>query len=174
MNIQYSENEFISKTRKYATELGLDFKIKKHPDEFAGISTTDASAAIAIPEDRIIKSLYFKIKDKNIKLGVILRGSDKVDKQKLRKEWAKIFPDSVSIRNISLANPQDIEEDLGGLSIGGITPIIFSHQGIEAFIDKNLLDSVSVCGSAGTPYYSFEFNPKELMEKTHYHLVNVV
>ncbi|MFY9383801.1 YbaK/EbsC family protein [Acetomicrobium sp.] len=114
----------------------------------------DASKAIGVPEEQILKSLIFLVDDEPVL--VLMSGPNKVDIKKVRKH--------LGARKVKMAGAEYIEENFG-YKIGGVPPIGYDVK-IKTLIDEDVQKYEILWAAAGNDHAFFPVSPDELVRIT--------
>jgi prolyl-tRNA editing enzyme YbaK/EbsC (Cys-tRNA(Pro) deacylase) len=150
------KSSYVEITRSLAVKFNFECDIFHH--ELSGKTTEQAERATGLGKNNIIKCLLLKSGNGSY-IGVIIRGSDRVDFNKLELVSKK--------KNLNMARDSDIRKVLG-FEIGGVPALIFIEKGIPTFISEKVLASDYVVGSGGTEFHGMGFKPIQLITKLHY------
>ncbi|GEM_PF-964209 len=111
-------------------ESGINFEIIEHKSV---LRCTDVTRELGVPLERIIKTLILKSGDRFI--GLVTLGSSRVDLELLSKFTGM---------RLSLC-PKELVENVTGLELGGITPILLE---MDLILDERIAsDEVFLCGT---------------------------
>jgi len=114
----------------------------------------DASKAIGVPEEQILKSLIFLVDDEPVL--VLMSGSNKVDIKKVKK--------ALGARKVKMAGPEYIEENFG-YKVGGVPPVGYDTK-MRALIDEDVRKYEILWAAAGNDHAFFPVSPDELVALT--------
>lgn len=138
--------------RKLAAKLNFPCEMISHTK--TGKTSEQAAAALGVTQDFVIKALF--LKSKTYSLAAIVRGTEKLDFQKLEA--------LSGLEDLRMASPEEVKEELG-FEIGGVPPIVFHVKHIRTFVDRKVFAMSYVIGSGGTQYIGMKFDPA-LLEET--------
>ncbi len=144
----------VKKTVEVLQQAGVDFEILPHIS-MNGTRSTDASQALEVDIDRIIKVLIGKTRKKTFFCAILL-GHQHFNKDKLKQ--------ILNAKVDRLAQKKEIEE-LTGFSPGGVPPIGLPE--IPCVIDSAVMEKDFVVGSAGSPYYGLKVSPQVIVNMSH-------
>lgn len=109
----------------------------------------EASNALGIDEDQVIKSLIFKT-DKDPVL-VIIAGKYQVSKNKVKEE--------LNIQSCELASP-DLVKDITGYPVGSVPPIGLD---LPKLVDNGVVQKEYVYGGGGSEHHLLKIPPSEVL-----------
>ncbi|MFX0205823.1 MAG: aminoacyl-tRNA deacylase [Candidatus Hodarchaeota archaeon] len=132
----------------------VDFDILPHIT-MNGTKSTDASQALEVNIDQILKVLIGKTRKKTFFCAILL-GNQQFRKDKLKK--------ILNTRVDRLAQKKEIEE-LIGFSPGSVPPVGLPE--IPCIIDSEVMKKDFIIGSAGSPYYGLKLTPQILVDMNH-------
>lgn len=150
-----SKPKSVIKTENIASELKLNCEFFYHKE--TGKTTSDAEKACNLKTNQIIKCLLLKSKEEY--LGVILRGSDRLDLKEIERQF--------NYKKLRMATSDEVYKMLG-YNIGGVPITSFYEKNILAKVDNTLLEEELVVGAGGDEHYGMKFNPKEVITKLNY------
>ncbi len=140
---------------KFAFEQGITGSVISHPKQ-DGTTTQAAAAALRVPRANVLKTLIWKQGDDLI--AVICSGAKHLDETRLRA-----VTDSETVR---LARPDEVINATG--HVPGAVPTIGVFKmkdSIKAvYLSEEVLDLDYACGSAGSVFLGFRFDPRRLVE----------
>ncbi len=139
----------VEKTMILMRELGIEGEIIRH--EVSGKSSVQASEALGIPLNRILKSLVFTEKGKYV--FVVTTGDRRVDLKKLRLVSGLKRPRMASQGEVS---------SILGYEFGGVPPFAF-HGVMPCYMEEGMLSLDWVIGSAGSEYAGVKLKPTDLV-----------
>lgn len=128
----------IEKVREYFKKLGIEDRIREFDVSSATVEL--AAAAIGCEQERIAKSLSFKIEDKAVL--IVASGGAKVDNAKFKAQFHT---------KAKMLTPEETES-LVGHSVGGVCPFGI-NEGVIVYLDISLkrFDRVfPACGSSNS------------------------
>ncbi len=140
----------VKKAMLLMKELGIEGEVIEH--QSSGKSSIEASEALGVPLNRILKSLVFTEKGRYI--FVITTGDRRVSMKKLRSFSGMKRP--------RLATPEEVSSILG-YEPGGVPPFAF-HGIMPCYIEKAILVLDWVIGSAGSEYAGIKLEPHDLVK----------
>lgn len=122
-----------------------------------GISATvkEAAEALGTKEERIAKTLSFKLKDKYI--VVVTSGNVKIDNAKYRHTFGE---------KAHMVSSDEVEEKIGH-PIGGVCPFAL-NEGVEVYLDESLKQFETVFPACGATNNAIEISIEELEKVTNY------
>ena len=122
-----------------------------------GISATvkEAAEALGTKEERIAKTLSFKLKDKYI--VVVTSGDAKIDNAKYRHTFGE---------KAHMVSSDEVEEKIGH-PIGGVCPFAL-NEGVEVYLDESLKQFETVFPACGATNNAIEISIEELEKVTNY------
>lgn len=150
----------VEKTIAAVIQFDFTCRIYGHKDNQSGKSSDDASAALGLSKEQVIKCLYVTVGN-TLSYGVILSGNSMLDFKLL----AAVLGTSKS--KLHLSKPDKAELDTG-YQYGGIPVTAFKDKGISAFVDQNVLKQNKVTASGGSEFHAMEFDPIQLIDKLGY------
>ncbi len=145
----------VIKTENMASELKLNCEFFYHKE--TGKTTADAEKACNLKANQIIKCLLLKSEEEY--LGVILRGSDRLDLKEIERKF--------NYKKLRMATSEEVYKKLG-YNIGGVPITSFYENNVVAKVDNNLLEEDLVVGAGGDEHYGMKFNPKQVIERLNY------
>jgi prolyl-tRNA editing enzyme YbaK/EbsC (Cys-tRNA(Pro) deacylase) len=133
--------------------LGISSEVRVMPASTR--SAADAAAAVGCDVAQIVKSLIFRSIDSDGPVLVLASGANRVDEGRL----ADIVGGPVERATAEFVRTRT------GYAIGGVPPI--GHvQGIDTYLDENLLAHPVLWAAAGSPRAVFSVAPDELVRVT--------
>lgn len=147
----------IKKYKKIIEKYLKDNNIKEYELKIVSNAHTAKQAANSVGCDvgKIVKSLVFKVKDKDIPVMFITSGKNRVDLKKV----SNYFNENI------ISVDADYVKQKTGYSIGGVSPF-FHKEDIKMFIDKDLLKYSDVWTAAGHPKTLLNIKLKDLIKIT--------
>ncbi len=137
----------IEKAKEYLKQFGLDSKIQEFDVSSATVEL--AAKALGTEEERIAKTLSFKLQDRAIL--IVCAGDTKIDNKKFKAEFqtkAKMIP------------KEDVEE-LIGHRVGGVCPFGI-NDGIDIYLDDSLKRFETVFPACGSSNSAIELSIDEI------------
>ncbi len=137
----------IEKAKEYLKQFGLDSKIKELDASSATVEL--AAKALGTEEERIAKTLSFKLQDKAIL--IVCAGDAKIDNKKFKAEFqtkAKMIP------------KEEVEE-LIGHGVGGVCPFGINN-GVDIYLDNSLKRFETVFPACGSSNSAIELSIDEI------------
>jgi prolyl-tRNA editing enzyme YbaK/EbsC (Cys-tRNA(Pro) deacylase) len=148
-------DELSATATRVADELrrrGICTAVVEMPDSTR--SAAEAAAAIGCDIAQIVKSLVFRLVERDAPVLVLASGGDRVDEDRLAS----------LVGPVEQAQAKFVRARTG-FAIGGVPPV--GHlEPIETFFDEHLLDHEVVWAAAGTPRSVFSIGPRELVAIT--------
>jgi len=130
--------------------LGISCELIRHSS--TGATTQDASVALHLEPENILKTLIF-IDEKNGKtVGIILRGDNKVNIAAVRT--------AIGCNKLRFARPSEVNE-VSGFEIGGVPPFAIikcDHR----LIDSSLFEKKRVIGAGGHAFCGIKIAATDL------------
>ncbi len=127
----------------------------------SGRTTEDASKALGLPPEYILKSLLL-VSRKGERLAVILTGEKRVNIKKLEK--------LTGLKKLRLARPDEVEA-FTGFKIGGVPPFAF-HGKCRVIVDRGVVEKEFIVGACGDEYHGVKLDPK-IFEKLGYEIADI-
>ena len=90
----------------------------------------------------------------NSYLAAVIRGDTRIAYKKIKQ--------ALKIKNLRLAEPEGVKQ-VTDSEIGYVSLI---NPGIATIIDSRLMEMDTIYGGCGTPFYTLEIHPKDLMTLT--------
>ncbi len=137
----------IEKARKHLEKYDLADKIQEFDVSSATVEL--AAKALGTEEERIAKSLSFKIKDEAI--IIVCAGDAKIDNKKYKAEF--------STKAKMLSREEVL--DLIGHEVGGVCPFGI-NDGVKVYLDESLKRFETVFPACGSPNSAIELTIEEL------------
>ena len=139
----------LNEVKEYLKKYNADDRVVVLNESSATVSM--ASHALHTTEERIAKTLSFKIDDKVIL--VVLAGDAKINNSKFKH----FFHEKAHML------PFDEVESLTGHPVGGVCPFAVK-PGVEVYLDESLKRFETVFPACGSPASAIEVTIKELEE----------
>lgn len=139
----------LNEVKEYLKKYNADDKVVVLNESSATVSM--AAHALHTTEERIAKTLSFKIDDKVIL--VVLAGDAKINNSKFKH----FFHEKAHML------PFDEVESLTGHPVGGVCPFAVK-PGVEVYLDESLKRFETVFPACGSPASAIEVTIKELEE----------
>lgn len=152
MNADQHYTEEVQRVWEKLKELGYEGEILVSDKTI--FTVEDASRAIGVPEEHILKSLIFLVDGEPVL--VLMSGSNKVDIRKVKK--------ALGGRKIKMAGPDYIEENFG-YKVGGVPPVGYNIK-MKALIDEDVRKYDTLWAAAGNDHAFFPISPEELVRLT--------
>jgi prolyl-tRNA editing enzyme YbaK/EbsC (Cys-tRNA(Pro) deacylase) len=147
---------------RFAEELrqrGVSSQVIEMPESTR--SAAEAAAAIGCDIAQIVKSLVFRVVERDEPVLVLASGADRVDEARLSELAGPIE-----------RAPANFVRARTGFAIGGVPPV--GHlEPLETYLDEHLLDHEVVWAAAGTPRAVFAIGPRELVQIASARVVSV-
>jgi prolyl-tRNA editing enzyme YbaK/EbsC (Cys-tRNA(Pro) deacylase) len=137
------------RVQKALADAGSPAQVTVLPD--SAHTAPEAAAALGIAVEQIAKSLVFMADGQPV--VVVLRGSDRVDTDRLRAHLG-----AAAVKRADA----DSVRDATGYPIGGVSPVGLG-SGVEVVVDEGLGRHDTVWAAAGTPHAVFESSFSELL-----------
>jgi Ala-tRNA(Pro) deacylase len=135
---------------KFLDEKKIEYKLLVHEPVF----TSEQAAKVRGSElKRGVKALVLKTKEKKLILGLVA-ADRKIDLDKLSF--------ILDIGDVKLANPQEVLQKTG-CEVGSVHPFGNLH-GLEAYIDKSVLENEIVEFNIGLHTHSIKMKRKDLVD----------
>ena len=133
--------------------LGFDLTVIENTESTR--TAQEAADRVGVTLGQIVKSLIFKGKTSSKPILVLTSGSNRVDEKRIK---------AYTREKIGRAEP-DFVREVTGYAIGGVPPI--AHlQGMETYLDEDLMQYDVIWAAAGTPNAIFELTPDDLKKMT--------
>lgn len=139
----------LNEVKEYLKKYNADDRVVVLNESSATVSM--AAHALHTTEERIAKTLSFKIDDKV--LLVVLAGDAKINNSKFKH----FFHEKAHML------PSDEVESLTGHPVGGVCPFAVK-PGVEVYLDESLKRFETVFPACGSPASAIEVTIKELEE----------
>lgn len=134
-------------------DLGFDLTVIEHTESTR--TAQEAADRVGVTLGQIVKSLIFKGESSGKPILVLTSGANRVDEKRIK---------AYAGEKIGRADP-DFVRGVTGYAIGGVPPI--AHlQGMETYIDEDLMQYDVIWAAAGTPKAVFELTPEDLQKMT--------
>lgn len=143
----------IEKAKELAAN--LDIKADFFIHAASGKTTEQASVALGISPEDILKILVLHAPIENKYIGVIILGSEKLSIKKLTQ--------LSHVKKLLFANVEQVEK-LTGFVIGGV-PATAIQDRDERFMDAKVVEKQLIVGAGGDDHCGMRFSPKELAVK---------
>jgi Cys-tRNA(Pro) deacylase len=130
-------------------EAGSSARVTVLPD--SAHTAPEAAAALGTAVEQIAKSLVFMVDEHPV--VVVLRGSDRVDVERLRRH--------LGAQRVKRADAEAVRRATG-YPIGGVSPVGLGRQ-VDVLVDEALGRHDTVWAAAGTPRAVFESSFAELL-----------
>lgn len=137
----------IERVKEYFKQYGLEKKIIEFDVSSATVSL--AAKALNTEEERIAKSLAFKLDDEYIM--VVMAGDAKVNNHKFKETFHK---------KGSMIPFEEVESIIGH-AVGGVCPFAI-NDGVKVYLDESLKRFDTVFPACGSPNSAIELKIKEL------------
>ncbi len=137
----------IDKAKEYLKQFGLDSKVQEFDVSSATVEL--AANALGTAEERIAKTLSFKLADKAIL--IVCAGDAKIDNKKFKAEF----------RTKAKMIPREEVEEIVGHGVGGVCPFGV-NKGIDIYLDESLKRFESVFPACGSANSAIELSIAEL------------
>ncbi len=137
----------IERARQYLKQFDFDSKIQEFDVSSATVEL--AAKALGTEEERIAKTLSFKIAD--VAVLIVCAGDAKIDNKKFKAEYqtkAKMIP-------------REEVEKLVGHAVGGVCPFGV-NEGVRIFLDESLKRFETVFPACGSSNSAIELSIEEL------------
>jgi prolyl-tRNA editing enzyme YbaK/EbsC (Cys-tRNA(Pro) deacylase) len=140
---------------RFAFEQGIAGSVISHP-KIDGTTTKGAAKALHVPPGNVLKTLIWKRGDDLI--AVICSGAKHVDETRLRAV--------TNAETLRLARHEEVMSATG--HVAGAVPTIGLFKMKEVikivYLSEEVLTLEYVCGSAGSVFLGFRFDPQKLVE----------
>lgn len=137
----------IEKVREYFKRFKMEDRILEFDSSSATVSL--AAKALNTEEERIAKSLTFRVNDEIIM--IVMAGDAKVDNHKFKDTFHK---------KGSMLQFDEVEP-LIGHAVGGVCPFAI-NEGVKVYLDESLKRFDTVFPACGSPNSAIELKIKEL------------
>lgn len=137
----------IEKVREYFKRFKMEDRILEFDSSSATVSL--AAKALNTEEERIAKSLTFRVNDEIIM--IVMAGDAKVDNHKFKDTFHK---------KGSMLQFDEVET-LIGHAVGGVCPFAI-NEGVKVYLDESLKRFDTVFPACGSPNSAIELKIKEL------------
>lgn len=140
--------------KEYFKEHNIDNRILEFKDSTATVK--QAAEALGTIEDRIAKSMSFKLKDEST-IMIVLSGQTRIDNHK----YKELFHEKAKMLNY-----EEVEEKIGH-KVGGVCPFAIKDN-ITVYLDKSLKKYKTVFPACGSPNSAIELSIEELEKYSNY------
>lgn len=141
------------RVREAIERTGLSVAVHRHRDLSAEINGPhDVARALGYPMERISKSLFLRVQDKDEYAVVVCPVNKKVDLRRVAQELGTSRLELASERELSVL----------GYSPGGVSPIAVGDYPV--LIDEELLAQPTILTGAGEVLVEIELDPRQLKE----------
>lgn len=147
-----------TKVERFFRESGIQNQIIYLSESSATVPL--AAKALGVAEERIAKTLAFRLKDRDIVL--VACGTARIDNKKF-----KIAFDCKA----KMIRPEETE-DVTGHPVGGVCPFALPG-GVRVYLDESLKRFDYIFPAAGTPNSAVKMTPEELLRFTNGVFVDV-
>jgi prolyl-tRNA editing enzyme YbaK/EbsC (Cys-tRNA(Pro) deacylase) len=146
-------HEAVQKVRAALDASGCsDIKIKTTEDTI--FTVEDATRAVGVPAEEILKSLVFLVDGEPVL--VLMSGANKVDPRAVVREFKE-----KKGKKVKMAAPEYVFERFG-FRIGGVPPVGYPTR-LPALLDEDLFRYPVVWAAAGTDHAFFPISPDRLL-----------
>ena len=156
------ESNMPEELKKFVDSLSISYELLGGKAK----SAEEAEANWGVKIEDIVKSLVLR-NDAYEFIGVIVQGNKRVKLGKLKKLLKPFYKDN----HFRLAEPSLVEK-ASGFKVGSVTPFAFAMKGIDAYVDKPIMDKPFVVGAAGREDLGIKFSPK-VFEKLGYKVLEL-
>ncbi len=143
----------VESVKAHLKKYNLDTKIITVPTSSATVK--EAAEALGTEEEKIAKTLSFKLKDKNIL--IVVAGDVKIDNAK----YKQTFNEKAHMLSF------DEVEEITGHPVGGVCPVGVK-AGVEIYLDESLKRFETVYPACGATNNAIELTIPKLEETTNY------
>ncbi len=143
----------IEKARKHLKQFQFDHRIQEFPISSATVSL--AAKALGTQEERIAKTLSFKIKEQAIL--IVCAGDTKIDNKKYKATFST---------KAKMLAPKEVVT-LIGHEIGGVCPFGI-NEGVKVYLDESLKRFETVFPACGSSNSAIELTIEELEKVSGY------
>ena len=138
----------IEKVREYFKQFGIEDRIREF--EVSSATVELAAKALGCEEEKIAKSLSFKIEDDKCIL-VITAGDGRIDNKKYKRTFNC---------KAKMLKREEVEEKIGHM-VGGVCPFAI-NDGIDVYLDVSLKRFETVFPACGSSNSAVELTIDEL------------
>ena len=144
----------VERVRKSLDELGFKGEIRRSEETI--FTVEDASKAVGVPPEEILKSLLFCVEGDCGWALALMSGPNKVHDKKIKK--------LLNARKVRMSAP-DAMFAFCGFKPGGTPPVGYERQPVT-LVDEDLFKYRIVWAAAGTDHDLFPVTPEELLRIT--------
>jgi len=148
-----SDEERVRKVRSLVEKYGLDAEIIWHRDDPV-LSLEDAMRVHGLSPGNVLKCLLMKGRKGRV-IAVMAPGDVRIDVKRLG--------DLAGVKKLSFVSGEELRERFS-VEPGGLDPLTLPGMADLVFVERSLLDSEWVMGSAGSRYCGLRVKPRELVE----------
>ena len=142
------------KVKEYFKKFNIENRILEFNQSTATVK--DAAQALNTIEDKIAKSMSFKLKDDKI-IMIVLSGQTRINNHK----YKEIFHEKAKMLNY-----EEVEEKIGH-KVGGVCPFAINDD-VTVYLDKSLKKYDTVFPACGSPNSAIELTIEELEKYSNY------
>jgi len=143
------------KVEELLSEKGIPYRLIKLIQKAYTVSDVVRYSEGDVNPEEICKTIIIKGKKSGKKIGILLRGVDKIDFTKAKKLFGE---------EITVASPEEVQE-VAGVDPGAVCPFLLT---VPLFVDGAVLKLPEInCGS-GDHLYGLEFETKDLVNALSY------
>lgn len=153
-------NKYAQTVQDVLSAQGLEFTVLEFPSSTR--TAIEAAETIGCQVAQIVKSLIFRTKQTQQPVLVLVSGVNRVNEKAIAAQLDEEIE----------KGDADFTREVTGFAIGGIPPV--GHkQGIQTFIDEDLLDFSELWAAAGTPNAVFKLPSAFLQSLTEGKIISV-
>ena len=130
----------------------ISYQIHTYPEDER--DAEKIAQQLDIPSDRVFKTLVV-IRETGKPMLVMIPGSHQLNLKKLAKFLGE--------KKVKFATHAQAEQ-LTGLKVGGISPLVLLNRGFLILLDRSAVDHETVCVSAGKKGINLELDPHDLRQ----------
>lgn len=142
------------KVKEYFKKFNIENRILEFNQSTATVK--DAAQALNTIEDKIAKSMSFKLKDNKI-IMIVLSGQTRINNHK----YKEIFHEKAKMLNY-----EEVEEKIGH-KVGGVCPFAINDD-VTVYLDKSLKKYDTIFPACGSPNSAIELTIEELEKYSNY------
>lgn len=142
------------KVKEYFKKFNIENRILEFNQSTATVK--DAAQALNTIEDKIAKSMSFKLKDNKI-IMIVLSGQTRINNHK----YKEIFHEKAKMLNY-----EEVEEKIGH-EVGGVCPFAINDD-VTVYLDKSLKKYDTIFPACGSPNSAIELTIEELEKYSNY------
>lgn len=140
--------------KEYFKKYNIENRILEFKESTATVK--QAAEALGTIEDRIAKSMSFKLKDEST-IMIVLSGQTRIDNHK----YKELFHEKAKMLTY-----EEVEEKIGH-KVGGVCPFAIKDN-VTVYLDKSLKKYETVFPACGSPNSAIELSIEELEKYSNY------